>query len=114
MFDRKSMLAAAAAVVLTAPALAGGRPLHTQTVEIGGLSGITYYTSEPNGYRVVVALNRHGSDPAVRFETTLMAGQDAEMSIPQELGLQAQAVRISRIGDDVTVRQINRNTALAE
>jgi hypothetical protein len=114
MSSRKIILAIATAFTVATSAQAAERPLQARSVSLGSLSGVSYYTVEPNGYRVVVALARHDGNPALRFETTLGAGQDAVVSIPQELGFKAQSIKISRVGDEVRVQPAVQDTASAE
>lgn len=101
------------ATLFTIPAQAG-QAQQVQSVDLGGLSGVAYYTAEATGYRVVVNLARHDATPAVRFEATLAPDQDAVVSIPRELGAQAQSLRIRRVGDAVIVRKVVQETASAE
>lgn len=115
MSIRSIALAAAAAFALSATASAESvKALQARSIDLGTLSGVTYYTAQPDGYRVVVTLARRESAPAVRFEATLAPGQSTVVSIPQELGAQAQAIKISRVGDEVVVRKAVRETASAE
>ncbi|MDV2987656.1 UNVERIFIED_CONTAM: hypothetical protein Q9R58_25450 [Methylobacteriaceae bacterium AG10] len=101
------------ATLFTIPTQAG-QAQQVQNVDLGGLSGVAYYTTEAAGYRVIVSLARHDVTPAVRFEATLAPDQDAVVSIPRELGVQAQSLRIRRVGDAVIVRKIVQDTASAE
>lgn len=107
----RSLLAATAltAAVLIAAPLSGPasaetiKPLNGGSVSLGDLSGVAYYTPEPEGYRVVVTLARTETSRAVRFEAILAPGQRVTVSTPQELGSAPDALEISRSGDTVAV-----------
>ena len=76
---------------------------HGGSVDLGTLSGVAYYTAEPNGYRVVVTLAPRAAAPSLRFETLLADRQSVTLSTPRQLGAEAEAVEISRVGDRVLV-----------
>lgn len=95
-----------------APALADEvGPNQGRSVEVGFLTGVAYYTAAPDGYRVVVTLAQREAAPTVRFEGVLAAGQSVTLSAPREAGAPAEAIRIGRDGDIVTV-STNRSRAV--
>ncbi|MBR1202828.1 hypothetical protein JQ562_24605 [Bradyrhizobium sp. AUGA SZCCT0051] len=79
----------------------GLRPIEAQSIHLGDVSGVAYYTVEPDGYRVVTTLSQGEAGTAVRFVSVLAPGQRALLSTPNQAG----AVEISRNGDSVTVRK---------
>ncbi|UGY01020.1 hypothetical protein [Bradyrhizobium quebecense] len=84
------------------PAEARGlRPIEAQSIHLGDVSGVAYYTVEPDGYRVVTTLSQGEAGTPVRFVSVLAPGQRALLSTPNQAG----AVEISRNGDSLTVRK---------
>ncbi|MGY3696197.1 hypothetical protein ACVIGA_006277 [Bradyrhizobium sp. USDA 3240] len=79
----------------------GLRPIEAQSIHLGDVSGVAYYTVEPDGYRVVTTLSQGEAGTPVRFVSVLAPGQRALLSTPNQAG----AVEISRNGDSVTVRK---------
>ncbi|TWB96820.1 hypothetical protein FBZ93_10766 [Bradyrhizobium macuxiense] len=76
------------------------RPIEGQSVRLGDLAGIVYYTVERDGYRVVTTLAEGAAGTPIRFVSVLAPGQRALLSTPN----QADALEISRSGDGLTVR----------
>uniref|UniRef100_A0A973WX07 Uncharacterized protein n=2 Tax=Bradyrhizobium quebecense TaxID=2748629 RepID=A0A973WX07_9BRAD len=84
------------------PAEARGlRPIEAQSIHLGDVSGVAYYTVEPDGYRVVTTLSQGEAGTPVRFVSVLAPGQRALLSTPNQAG----ALEISRSGDSLTVRK---------
>lgn len=79
----------------------GLRPIEAQSIHLGDVSGVAYYTVEADGYRVVTTLTQGEAGTPVRFVSVLAPGQRALLSTPNQAG----AVEISRTGDSVTVRK---------
>ncbi|MHC2256833.1 hypothetical protein [Bradyrhizobium embrapense] len=104
MSIRSTALAAftlAALATTTGVAEARGlRPIEAQSIHLGDVSGVAYYTVEPDGYRVVTTLAQGETGTPVRFVSVLAPGQRALLSTPNRAG----ALEISRTGDSVTVR----------
>jgi hypothetical protein len=100
------IVVAVAAVSLTAsggePSAVELRPIEAKSLRLGDMSGVAYYTVQGLGYRVVVTLARQGSAP-VRFESTLLPGQEVAMSMPGGAGADARTVEFSRQGDHLLV-----------
>ncbi|WP_395665807.1 hypothetical protein [Methylocella sp.] len=99
-----------AATVLFATANAASaieiKPLHGQSVDLGGVAGTAYYTVEEKGYRVVATLARAGGGaPPVRVETVLAPGQSVSLSTPREWGFEAEAIEIQRLDDKVLLEK---------
>ncbi len=102
MSIRSTILAAAFTLASLGAAHADGlRPFEAQSIYLGDLSGVAYYTVEPDGYRVVTTLAQGAAGTPVRFVSVLAPGQRALLSTPTQAG----AVEISRTGDSLTVRK---------
>ena len=94
-----------AAVAAVSPTASAGepspvelRPIEAKSLRFGDMSGVAYYTVRGPGYRVVVTLAEQGSAP-VRFESTLLPGQEVAMSMPGAAGADARTVEFSRRGN---------------
>jgi hypothetical protein len=102
MTIRSTLLASAFAIASLGAAHANGlRPIEGQSIQFGDVSGITYYTVEPDGFRVVTTLAQGEAGTPIRFVTVLAPGQRVVVSTPN----QAPALEISRKGDDLLVRK---------
>ena len=104
MSIRNTLLAAALtfASLGTAAQANGLKPIEGRSVNLGDVSGVVYYTIEPDGFRVVTTLaEAEKGTPPIRFVSVLAPGQRVLLSTPR----QADAVEISRNGDDVSVRK---------
>lgn len=98
-----SLAALAAVTALGAPAVAGDLAAYRgQTIDLGTLGGVAYYTVEDNGYRVVATL-ADADSKAVRFEAVLAPGQTIVLSAPAVAGQVPARVEISRNDDRVSV-----------
>ena len=83
----------------------GLRPIQGKSIDLGGVSGIAYYTVERDGFHVVATLAQGEAGTPIRVVSVLAPGQRVVLSTPQ----QADAIEISRKGDNVFVR--NAHTA---
>lgn len=102
MSIRSTVLAAAFTLASLGAAQAGGlRPTAGQSIHLGDVTGVAYYTVEPDGYRVVTTLAQGEAGTPVRFVSVLAPGQRVLLSTPNQPG----ALEISRNGDDLTVRE---------
>lgn len=90
------------APVRAADKAAGIRPGVAQTIQIGYVSGVAYYTAENDGYHVVATLSVAGGAP-VRVAATLQPEQVVKVSVPGAVETAESAVQIARRGDTVTV-----------
>ena len=100
MSVRKTLLAAAFTMASLGAAHANGlRPIEAQSIHLGDVSGVAYYTVEPNGFRVVTTLAQGEAGTPVRFVSVLAPGQRVVISTPY----QAPALEISRQGDELLV-----------
>ena len=106
MSIRSMLFAAAFGIAALAPARADGlRPMEGKSIDLGGISGIAYYTVERDGFHVVATLAQGEVGTPIRVVSVLAPGQRVVLSTPQ----QADAIEISRKGDSILVR--NANTA---
>lgn len=76
-------------------------PTGAQSIDLGDVSGVAYYTVESEGFRVVATLAQGETGTPVRVTTVLAPGQSVTLSTPQE----AQTVEIARQDDAVFVRK---------
>ena len=102
MSIRNSLLAAAFTFASLGAAAANGlRPMEGQSINLGDVSGVAYYTVGPDGFRVVTTLAQGEAGTPIRFVTVLAPGQRVVVSTPY----QATALEISRKGDELLVRK---------
>src|ERR1700754_1875795 len=99
----RSMLVAAAFALasLEAAHADGLRPIDGMSIDLGEVSGVAYYTVEPDGFRVVTTLVQGEARTPIRFVAVLAPGQRVVVSTPN----QATALEISRKGDELLVRK---------
>ncbi|MCA6115891.1 hypothetical protein J6524_13465 [Bradyrhizobium sp. WSM 1738] len=104
MFVRSALFAAA--FILASLGAAQGndlRPIEGKSIDLGDVSGIAYYTVEPDGFHVVTTLAQGEAGAPVRIVSVLAPGQSVVFSTPQP----AARLEISRKGDEVVVRKAN-------
>lgn len=94
-------LAAAVGLVTTAQA-AELVAYRGQSLDLGAVNGVAYYTVEKSGYRIVATL-ADADSKAVRFEAVLAPGQSMVVSSPSAYGEAPVRIEISRQGDNVQV-----------
>jgi hypothetical protein len=78
-------------------------PGHGASIALGDVSGIAYYTTEPDGCRVVTTLAAVEAATPIRFITLLQPGQKAIVSVPGKPGTSDSEVEIARVGDQVHI-----------
>jgi hypothetical protein len=104
MSIRSTFLAAAFTLASLGAAHANGlRPIEGRSIDLGGVSGVVYYTAEPDGFRVVTTLAQGEAGTPIRFVSVLAPGQRVVLSTPHQPG----ALEISRNGDMLLVRKAN-------
>ena len=104
MSIRSTLFAAAFGIAALSPAHADGlRPMEGKSIDLGGISGIAYYTVERDGFHVVATLAQGEAGTPIRVVSVLAPGQRVVLSTPQ----QADAIEISRKGDSILVRNAN-------
>jgi hypothetical protein len=81
----------------------GLRPIEGKSIDLGGISGIAYYTVERDGFHVVATLAQGETGTPIRVVSVLAPGQRMVLSTPH----QASAIEISRQGDNVRVSKAN-------
>ncbi|WP_353644600.1 hypothetical protein [Mesorhizobium sp. WSM2239] len=99
-------IAVAALALLTLGSVAAAddlKPMHSRSIDLGTMTGIAYYTVEPDGYHVVATLAQNDAGEAVRFETVLVSGQTMTLSTPRGAGMPPVKVEISRTADQIRV-----------
>ena len=102
MSIRSMLFAAVFGIASVAAARADGlRPMEGKSIDLGGISGIAYYTVERDGFHVVATLAQGEAGTPVRVVTVLAPGQRVVLSTPQQAG----AIEISRKGETVLVRK---------
>jgi hypothetical protein len=79
-------------------------PGHAQTIDLGYVHGVAYYTPERDGYQVVATLSIGGGAP-VRVTATLQPEQHVSFSVPAEDGADVRQIELYRRGDVVTLSQ---------
>lgn len=104
MSIRSMLFAAAFGIASLAAARAEGlRPIEGKSIDLGGMSGVAYYTVERDGFHVVATLAQGEAGTPIRVVSVLAPGQRLVLSTPR----QASAIEISRNGDSVLVRKAN-------
>jgi hypothetical protein len=105
MSIRNLVLTVPAALMLAGAAHAGElRPTQGQTLDLGGVLGVAYYTVEQDGYRVVATLAEGETGAPVRFEAVLTPGQSVTLSSPAGQDGALTSVEFRRLQDQVLVR----------
>ena len=105
MTIHRTILAAAFTLTIGAAHAEGLQPIAGQSIHLGHVSGVAYYTVEPDGFRLVATLAQGEAGTPVRVEAILAAGQSVVLSTPREAGAGRHAVQISRHGDQVLVNK---------
>lgn len=110
MTIRRLIITAASALTFMGAAHAGElRPIGAQSIELGEVSGVAYYTVERDGFHVVATLAEGEVGTPVRFQAVLVPGQSVVLSTPRAVGVAPAAVEISRQGDKVFVTEAATN-----
>jgi len=93
-----------ATIALTGAAQAGElKPMQAQSVVLGGVTGVAYYTVADGGYQVVATLAAGEGGAPMRFMATLTSGQKIVLSVPQAADKAPVNMEIARLGDAVFV-----------
>jgi hypothetical protein len=98
-----SSLLAAGLVVATGALAAELPPGAGASITLGDVAGVAYYTTEPDGYRVVMTLAAGEYTSPIRFIAVLQPGQKAVVSVPGRPGESDTEVEIVRVGDQVYI-----------
>lgn len=112
---RSIIFASATALTFAGTAQADAlRPIEARSIDLGAVSGLTYYTVEQDGYRVVAVLGQGPVATPVRVEALLAPGQSVLLSTPREAGADPVALEISRVGDQLRVQAPEGSREMAE
>jgi hypothetical protein len=104
MSIRSILFAAAFGIASVAAAHADDlRPMEGKSIDLGGISGIAYYTVERDGFHVVATLAQGEAGTPIRVVSVLAPGQRVLLSTPRQAG----AIEISRKGDGVIISKAN-------
>lgn len=102
MSVRSSLLAVTLGLATIGTAHADSlRPIHAQSIDLGQVSGVAYYTVERNGFRVVTTLAQGSSGTPIRLVSVLAPGQSVVLSTPDQPG----ALEITREDRGLHVRK---------
>ncbi|WP_119305113.1 hypothetical protein [Dongia deserti] len=103
MSIRTAILAATLTFTPLGAAHADGlQPMQAQSIDLGEVSGVVYYTVERDGFHVVTTLVDGEAGIPVRAVSVLAPGQSVVLST----GVTAGAVEISRQADALLVREV--------
>jgi hypothetical protein len=81
-------------------------PVEAQSIDLGEVSGIAYYTVQQDGFHVVATLGQSGEGATpVRVETVLVPGQSVRFSTAHAVGVAPETVEFSRLNDQVVVHK---------
>jgi hypothetical protein len=104
MSYRSPLLAAVAAITLSGTLYADPlQPIQAQKVDLGALTGVAYYTVQPDGHRLVVTLQAREGDSPFRFVATLAPGQAVMLSVARNVGEPAAEVHFVRHGEQLSI-----------
>src|SRR5580700_9236634 len=104
MSVRNTLLAAAFTMASLGAAHANGlRPIEAQSIHLGDVSGVAYYSVQPNGFRVVTTLAQGEAGTPIRMVSVLAPGQRVVLSTPHQSGV----LEINRNGDSLLVHKAN-------
>lgn len=90
------------APVRAADKVAGLKPATAQTINVGYVNGVAYYTPQADGYHVVATLTVAGGAP-IRVAATLQPEQVVSFSVPGAADTAESIVQIARRGDTITL-----------
>jgi hypothetical protein len=110
MSIRRLIVLTASALTFIGAAHAGElKPVLSQKIDLGEVSGVAYYTVERDGFHVVATLAEGSTGTPVRLKAVLVSGQSVVLSTPRSVGAAPVAVEISRRGDKVLVGEAETN-----
>lgn len=102
MSVRSSLLAVTLAFATLGTAHAESlRPIQANSIDLGQVSGVAYYTVERDGFRVVTTLAQGSSGTPIRLVSVLAPGQSVVLSTPDQSG----ALEITRGDSGLQVRK---------
>lgn len=83
------------------------RPHQGRSIELGGTTGVAYYTVVEDGFQIVATLAAGEATAPVRFIATLAPGQSVVLSVPQALNETAKELEIRRNGDVIAISDVS-------
>ena len=90
--------------------LAGGaaqaaelKPIQAASIFLNHVSGVAYYTVEPDGFRVVATVATGQDSAPMRVTATLTDGQKLVFSVPGPVGSSATEMEIARNGSTLSI-----------
>ena len=99
----RTLVAFASAMLAATGALAAElTPGSGHSLDLGGFTGVVYFTVEHGGYRVVATIAEEAGMP-VRFVSMLADGEAMAISVPREEGQAEDLLEIARAGDRLLV-----------
>ena len=97
-------LALAALLTAATAAHAGDLvPYEAESIALGSIRGVAYFTKVEDGFRIVITLADGEAGLPFRFEATLADNQTFTISVPGKLGELGQIIGVSRAGDRLVV-----------
>jgi hypothetical protein len=82
---RRALFATTVALAFVGPAHANGlRPIEAKSIDLGGVSGVAYYTVERDGFHVVTTLAEGEAGTPIRVVSILSPGQRTGIEISRE------------------------------
>jgi hypothetical protein len=99
---RNIVLLAAVAAAAAAPAVAQAgelAPIQSRSIDIGGFTGVAYYTVEPEVVRLVATVN--AGESILRVVSALDDGQTLLLAVPGPEGGSDTSIEFIRQGDRV-------------
>lgn len=77
------------------------KPIQAQSIALGSIQGVAYYTVEPEGFRVVTTVT--AGENALRLTSTLGPDQNVVLSVPGAVGEAETKIEFIRLGDQLFV-----------
>lgn len=77
------------------------KPLAAESVDLGQVTGVAYYTVEQGGLKLVATLTAAEAATPVRVSALLAPGQSISVGVPAEQGGREMLVSFSRQGDRI-------------
>jgi hypothetical protein len=107
-----SYIGLAALLAAAVPAHAGELAAYqAESIRLGSVHGVTYYTEAHGGYRVVTTLADGEAGLPVRFEAVLADRQSVRISVAGKPGEPNRALEISRAAGKLVVSSPHAATA---
>ena len=106
MLIRSALLAATLSLTTIGTVHADSvQPMRAQTIDLGEVTGVAYYTVEHDGVHLVTTLVQGEAGTPVRVVNILAPGQSIVLSTAREIGAAPVEIEISRQGDTLLVRK---------